>query len=1029
MPNTPPEPDAATSAALPASAWPRGSEWRKWDLHVHSPASHNFSGEWDGFIIQLGNADCDVIGINDYFSIHGYREVVARLDGTSDATTDTAEYLEAIEKLRGKTLLPVVECRMTNVVIGRSAKSGTRVNFHIIFDPALSHDDMETFLKGLKVKDQSIGTRYADAQFLFDDVAIDFNTVFKELNDDRTFAGRFLIWIPYNEYGGIDDINPKTDKLLKEGLVSKADFLGSANQKQADFFLWRDQRYTEEQYREWFGRRKACIKGSDSHATTDEIGRLKDENSTPIDKYCWIKADPTFQGLQQVTNEPGDRVWIGQIPPKLDDIRANRTRYMASVSIQKRAGADHADHWFDCTIPLNCDMVAIIGNKGSGKSALADILALAGNTHTDPEHFSFLTKSGFCERNNRIAKNFQASLAWEDGNPPRTVTLDGKASLNDVERVKYIPQKYLETICTETAPGEESAFQIELRKVIFSHISEADKLEKESLEDLIEYKTEELRDERVTIREDISRLNAELLRLEEKAGANHRAQLESRKDLKQKELDAHLANKPAEVEAPASLDAAEQAAYDAVRTELDRESGRLSELDDKIAGQRGAAKSLADQLARAEKLDTRLTNFGAEAKRLREETEEDFTRLSLDFDAMVEIRLDRQPLTQKIALLRSEKKLVEASLDEDTEDGLPQQRLAVVAQITALQDRLDAPTKRYEQYKESLKTWETTRDELQGGADKPDTLKYFEAQLDYISKGLPAEIEKAKESRREAARRLHGCISGIRDVYEELFGSVQKLIEDSVLIREGFKLTFQSSIFERTFQRELFDKYINQGVSGSFCGKEKGEHLLEELRAERDVNSAEDAIALVEDVIRHLSNDLRPGRNDSMEIADQLRKHVTLQGLYDYLWSFEYLQPEYSLKLDGKDLSQLSPGERGTLLLVFYLLVDKSNAPIVVDQPEENLDNQTVYRLLIPVIKEVKQRRQLVMVTHNPNIAVVCDAEQIIHANIDRADGNRVAYTMGAIESPELNQHLIDVLEGTRPAFENRESKYQSRRG
>jgi predicted ATP-dependent endonuclease of OLD family len=104
--------------------------------------------------------------------------------------------------------------------------------------------------------------------------------------------------------------------------------------------------------------------------------------------------------------------------------------------------------------------------------------------------------------------------------------------------------------------------------------------------------------------------------------------------------------------------------------------------------------------------------------------------------------------------------------------------------------------------------------------------------------------------------------------------------------------------------------------------------------------------------------------------------------------------------------------------------VDKSRYPIIVDQPEENLDSQTVYRLLIPVIKEVKRRRQIIMVTHSPNIAVVCDAEQIIHAAIDRSDRNRVVYTMGAIESPELNKHLVDVLEGTRPAFDNRESKY-----
>lgn len=64
------------------------------------------------------------------------------------------------------------------------------------------------------------------------------------------------------------------------------------------------------------------------------------------------------------------------------------------------------------------------------------------------------------------------------------------------------------------------------------------------------------------------------------------------------------------------------------------------------------------------------------------------------------------------------------------------------------------------------------------------------------------------------------------------------------------------------------------------------------------------------------------------------------------------------------------------------------------------------------------------MVTHSPNIAVVCDAEQIIHAHIDRSAGNKVIYTMGSIELPTINRYLVDVLEGTRPAFDNRDAKY-----
>ncbi len=64
------------------------------------------------------------------------------------------------------------------------------------------------------------------------------------------------------------------------------------------------------------------------------------------------------------------------------------------------------------------------------------------------------------------------------------------------------------------------------------------------------------------------------------------------------------------------------------------------------------------------------------------------------------------------------------------------------------------------------------------------------------------------------------------------------------------------------------------------------------------------------------------------------------------------------------------------------------------------------------------------MVTHNPNLAVVCDAEQIITASIDKIGDNAVNYHSGAIENPKTNQNIMDILEGTQPAFENRESKY-----
>jgi predicted ATPase len=1002
--------------------WSKGSKWRKWDLHVHTPASHNFSGDWNQFIIQLGNADCDVIGINDYFSVAGYKEIQRRLSDPGAPSEGNKPYREALEKLKGKILLPVVECRMNNVVVDKK-KSGPRINFHLIFNPDVSADNIETFLKGLKVKGTSIAGKYTDAQFLLDDVSVDFGETCKALRADGTFADQFLVWIPYDEYGGIDTINPATDALFKEGLVCDADILGSSNKAQADFFLWKDSKYTEEQYKKWFRCRKPCIKGGDSHNVNDELGKLKDHHSKPTDKYCWIKADPTFAGLRQIINEPEDRVYIGRIPPKLGEVRSNPTRYISQVRIHRSGAAETGDVWFDCDIPLNFDMVAIIGNKGTGKSALADVLALAGNTHCDVKYLSFLTKDRFCERNGRIAKQFAVELLWADGTKSVT-SLNAKPDTNNVELVKYIPQTYLEKVCTETEPGQQSEFQRELRKVIFSHIGDANRLGKESLDELIGYKTEELAEQRNAQQEEISRLNGELVRLEVKGTGDYAAQLEAKLKLKRQELEAHDAIKPAPVEQPTNLSPEQQAAYAEVAGDLEKERAVLAGLETQIAEHNARHKTLIEHIALAKKLEGKLDNFGAEFARIKQECAADCTKLSLDIGAIITLTIDKAALTQKRDTLLAEKVKVDGALSPVEDASLIGQKTAREARIKALQEKLDAPNKHYQAFQETLKAWQQKRELIEGDAEKADTVRWCEAQLKYVKEVLPQEIAAVEEQRRAAALKVHESIAAIKDVYRELFASVQELIEGSVIIKEGFKLTFDSSIVERALQQDLFEKYINQGVAGSFCGKEKGVTLLEELRAEYDFNKADDAIAFAENITAYLRQDMRSGHHGNMTIASQLRKHVEPKQFYDYLWAFPYLAPEYSLKLDGKDLSHLSPGERGTLLLVFYLLVDKSNNPIIVDQPEENLDSQTVYRLLIPVIKEVKKRRQMIMVTHSPNIAVVCDAEQIIHAFIDRADGNRVVYTMGAIESSQINKYLVDVLEGTRPAFDNRGSKY-----
>lgn len=199
--------------------------------------------------------------------------------------------------------------------------------------------------------------------------------------------------------------------------------------------------------------------------------------------------------------------------------------------------------------------------------------------------------------------------------------------------------------------------------------------------------------------------------------------------------------------------------------------------------------------------------------------------------------------------------------------------------------------------------------------------------------------------------------------------------------------------------------------------------MLEEILQRQDFDTESGIESFLQEIDDALCRDRRSG-GKPVKVADQLRKGKSVLELYDTIFSLDYLKPRYSLRMGDKELSELSPGERGTLLLIFYLLVDNNDIPLVIDQPEENLDNQTVYELLVPCMKEAKERRQIVIVTHNPNLAVVCDAEQVICADLDKKGDYKMTYISGAIESPAINKAVVDILEGTMPAFANRDSKY-----
>ena len=134
----------------------------------------------------------------------------------------------------------------------------------------------------------------------------------------------------------------------------------------------------------------------------------------------------------------------------------------------------------------------------------------------------------------------------------------------------------------------------------------------------------------------------------------------------------------------------------------------------------------------------------------------------------------------------------------------------------------------------------------------------------------------------------------------------------------------------------------------------------------------------------------------------------------------DFLRVKAVVKLGGKPIEVLSIGQRGTLLLKVYLSTATARQVFIIDQPEDNLDNNFIMNELVPLILKAKKSRQIIMSTHNANLVVNADAEQILVARLDTTQ----PYLAGSIENPEINKSIRDILEGGEQAFRQRERKY-----
>lgn len=395
----------------------KGSEWSKWDLHIHTPYSiYQKYGDqnWENFIEALERlpSDVKVIGITDYYFIDGYEKVM--------------EYKNKGRLNNIDKIFPILEFRIDTFGSGNENKL-QKINLHILFD--INEDNLINDIKKIKeeficqipitkldehktkmLSKENLASQGGDLQKGFSDLIPPTDKVFEILNSS-TWKNKVFLFLGYKEWSNLDKNNQL--KPFKKDIYQKVSAFFTANENNL------------EKSREWLNEygNKPLLHSGDIHDFDflDTANKDKEEKYISSTKYkcqTWIKANPTFLGLLQAVKEPDNRVYIGDKPDKLMTIQNNKSSFIDNIKIIKNSDSKLSEHWLDgVDIPLNPDLIAIIGKKGSGKSALADVIALLGNSK--PKQFSFLTDKRFRGKSSKgAAKHFTAEINWANGRFP-----------------------------------------------------------------------------------------------------------------------------------------------------------------------------------------------------------------------------------------------------------------------------------------------------------------------------------------------------------------------------------------------------------------------------------------------------------------------------------------------------------------------------------------------------------------------------------------------------------------------------------
>ena len=986
----------------------RGSIWRRWDPHIHAPGTalnnqYSGNGVWESYFEALETAPpaIQAIGVTDYYLLDTYEKVIAAKE---DGCIPSVRFI-----------FPNIELRLAT-----STDRAKPINFHLLIDPRRADhvDQTKRFLARLTFRYQReeytctkddlrrLGYKHdksckSDEQALragVNQFKIEFDSFVERWEASEWIQRNALIAVATGRGDGTAGLQKDASlAALRQKIEAAAHVMFASSPSARNYWLGRTGSAGAEEIINTYRALKPCLHGSDAHALAS-VGKPNKE------RYSWIKGDLSFDALRQICMEPEHRVIVAASPPT-GPVPSN---VIESVEVSNAP-------WFATgKIPLNPGLVGIIGARGSGKTALADMIA-AGAASLSPH----MNARSFLQRAEEYIDAEVAQVQWGDGQFSENKLKHAKnRETLECLKVQYLSQQFVETLCS--ASGASDILVEEIERVIFSAHPAEDRQGAVTFQELLDAKAALGRQQRNARERSIAQATEEMATERDKIDKlalwkAHSQQLE-------KAISSDIAAKNGLV--TKGKDEKTKAFEDVSNAaELVRQA--IARLDRR----RNALKLLrADVHEHREKIVPAMIRRLSRERREAALSDVEWASFKTEFIGDVDALL-----TAKMGEAESEIRRLTGTAPQQEKDEfgdvIPPET-SLLPEGTGSADLKNIPLRVLETEMRRLKSM--------AGEDKrkrhqfamlTEKIAKANAQLDALrndikdAEGAHARIEKLRTEREDDYSAVFNGIlaeeTALKSLYEPLDaqlkateGSVARL---AVSIKRHVDVEAWAAEGER-----LLDLRRSDGFRGQGALLVEADKYLRKAWETGDGAAVSAAMAK----FRELHNASLVGGapyDRKTQLADFRAWARKISG---WIYSTDHISVTYSLTFDGVEIERLSPGTRGVVLLLLYLAIDQEDdRPLMIDQPEENLDPKSIFEELVARFRKAKLHRQIIIVTHNANLIVNADADQVIVASCGPHHPDalpNLTYESGSLEDAHIRAKVCDILEGGEQAFRDR---------